>query len=137
MASLDALPVLELPSVLSDDVCVNELSDNMTEEEIAAAISQMWKGRASGLDGIATEMLKLGGVESVHWLKTIADGIWRTEMVPSDWTKHLLIPIHKKGSCTTCENYRSIALLSIPSKTFSTAILNWLKPCADLFLHKN
>ena len=37
-------------------VCVNELSDNLTEEEIAAAISQMQKGRAPGLDGTSTEM---------------------------------------------------------------------------------
>ena len=60
MATLDALPVLELPSALSDDVCVDELSDNLTEEEIAAAISQMKKERAPGLDGISTEMLEVG-----------------------------------------------------------------------------
>ena len=42
-------------------ICVNELCDHLTKEEIAAAISQMWKGRAPGLDEISTEMLKLGG----------------------------------------------------------------------------
>ena len=84
MATLDALPVLWPPSALSDDVCVYELSDNLTEEEIAAAISQMQKGIVPGLDGISTEILKLGGADSVCWLKTIADGIWRTEMLPSD-----------------------------------------------------
>ena len=36
-------------------VCVNELIDNLAEEEIAAAISQMRKGRAPGLDGMSTE----------------------------------------------------------------------------------
>ena len=46
-------------------MCVNELSDNLTEEEITAVISQMWKGRAPDLVGISTEMLKLGGAESV------------------------------------------------------------------------
>ena len=116
---------------------MNDLTDNLIEEEIAAAIYQMQKGRAPGLDGISTEMLKLGGAESVRWLKIIADGIWRTEMVPSDWTKQLPIPIHKKGSHTICDNYRGIALLSIPSKIFSRAILNWLKPHADLFLLEN
>ena len=58
-------------------------------------------------------------------------------MVPSDCMKQLLIPIHKKGSSTTCDNYRGIARLSIPSKIFSRALLNWLKPCADLFLREN
>ena len=36
-------------------VCVNELIDNLAEAEIAAAISQMRKGRAPGLDGMSTE----------------------------------------------------------------------------------
>ena len=61
MATSYAFPILKPPSALSDGVYVNELSDNLTEEEIAAAISQMKKGRAPGLDGIATEMFKLGG----------------------------------------------------------------------------
>ena len=78
------LPALDPPSALSNDVCVNELSDKLTQEVIAAVIFQMWKGRAPGLDGILTEMLKFGGAESVCWMKTIADGIRRSEMVPSD-----------------------------------------------------
>ena len=68
-------------------MCVNELSNNLTEEEIAEVISLMWKVRTPGLDVIMTEMLNLGGVESVRLLKTIADGIWRAKMVPNDWMK--------------------------------------------------
>ena len=69
--TLDALPVLEPPSALSDDVCVcvNVSCNNLTEEEITAVISQMWKGRAPGSDGILSEMFK----QPVHWLKTIID----------------------------------------------------------------
>ena len=51
MATLDALPFLEPPSALSDYVCVNKLSDKLTEEEITAVISQIRKSRAPGLDG--------------------------------------------------------------------------------------
>ena len=118
-------------------VCVNELRDNLTEEEITAVISQMRKGRAPGLDGLSTKMLRLGGAEFVCWLKTTANGIWRTEMVPSDWMKQLLIPIHKKEYCTMCDNYLGIALLTIPSKIFSKAISNRLKPYAEFFFHDN
>ena len=39
-----------------------------------------------------------------------------------------LMPLHKKGSRTTCDNTHGIALLSIPGKVFAKAILNWLKP---------
>ena len=118
-------------------MCVNELSDNLTEEEIAAAISQIRKERASGLDGISTEMLKYGGAESVCWLKTIAHEIRRTEMVPSDSTKELIIPIHKKINHTTCDNCRGIALLSIPSNIFSRAILKSTQALGRFFLCEN
>ena len=52
-------------------VYVNELNDNLTEEEITAAISQMQKGRAPGLNGILTEILRLGGVESICFLRLL------------------------------------------------------------------
>jgi hypothetical protein len=44
--------------------------------------------------------------------------------------------LHKKGSRTTCDNYRGIALLSIPGKVFAKAILNRLKPRAEQLLHE-
>ena len=52
-------------------------------------------------------------------------------MVPSDCTKQLLIPSHKKGVCITRDYYHGTALLSIPSKIFSRASLNRLKPCEN------
>ena len=52
----------------------------------------MQKGRAPSLDGVLTEMLKLGGAEFGCRLKTIVEGIWRREMLPSDWTKHCSYP---------------------------------------------
>ena len=58
VATLDALPVVWPPFARSDDVFVNELTDNLTEEEIGAAISIMQKRRASGLDGISAQMYK-------------------------------------------------------------------------------
>ena len=90
IATLDVLPVLEPPS--AHDECVNELYDIITEREIAAVISQMQKGRAPGMNRILTKMLKLDGVKSICWLKTIVYGVWRTEKVPSDWTSSCSCP---------------------------------------------
>ena len=42
----------------------------------------------------------------------------------------------QEESHTTCDNYHGIALLSIPNKIFSRAILNQLQPYAEL-LHGN
>ena len=80
------------------------------------------------MDGITGEMIKLGGGESVKWLKPLFDAIWLEEEVPEDWRNQILIPLHKKGSRTICDNYRGIALLSTPSKVFTKAILNRVQP---------
>ena len=79
---------------------------------------------APSLDEISPEMLKLGGYESVKWLKILADFMQKKESILDDWRKQLIIPLHKKDSHEVCNNYWGIALLSIPSKVLCKAILN-------------
>ena len=86
------------------------------------------------MDRIHAEMIKLGGAESVRWFKSLFDAIWHEKEVPEDWKSQLLIPLHKKGSRTICDNYRGIALLSTPSKVFTKAILNRVKHRTELLL---
>ena len=54
----------------------------------------MKNGKALGLDGISSEVLKLGGEASVHWLSSIFTTMWMESTVSSDWQKQLLVPIH-------------------------------------------
>ena len=68
-------------------------------------------------------MLKAGGRTVVQWLYKIIDLTWRSGSVPMDWQKALIVPIHKKGSRTKCENYHGISLLSIPGKVYDASIL--------------
>ena len=89
------------------------------------------------MDVITAEMIKLGGPESVMWFKSLFDAIWHKEEVPEDWKSQLLIPPHKKGSRTICDNYRGIALLGTPSKVFTKAILNRVKPRTELLLRES
>ena len=79
-------------------------------------------------------MLSLCGEETVSWLRSIFDTIWATESVPEDWQSQLLVPLHKKGSWTICNNYWGWDILSISGKVFAKAILHWLKPIAELLL---
>ena len=48
-----------------------------------------------------------------------------------DWTRSTFIPIHKKGSTKKCENFRTIALISHPSKVLLHIIKNRLKYYLD------
>ena len=44
-------------------------------------------------------------------------------MVPRDWIRAVIVPIHKKGSKKLCKNYRGSSLLGVPGKVFAS-ILN-------------
>ena len=94
---LEALPSIQPPSQNSP-IDNEELCSPITEEEISTAIFQMNNRKAPGLDGISSEVLKLGGEASVRWLSSIFTTIWMEETVPSDWQRQLLVPIHKKCS---------------------------------------
>ena len=76
-------------------------------------------------------MLSLGEDVTTHWLKSIFDVMWANQLVPANWQSQLLVPLHKKGSRTICDNSSGIALLSILGKMFAKAILNQLKPRAE------
>ncbi|MDA8001968.1 MAG: reverse transcriptase domain-containing protein [Alphaproteobacteria bacterium] len=134
---IDDLPVVSSLSNTSSSLSDTDLSAPLSEEEIITAISELSSGKAPGLDGISLEMLSLGEDATIYWLKSIFDAIWVTESVPMDWQSQLLVPLHKKGSRTICDNYRGIALLSIPGKVFAKAILNRIKPRAEELLRES
>ena len=137
-AVLEELPVInpredgDVPILAGD-----ELGTPLTEEEIKVAVSQLRSGKAPGEDGITAEILRLGGESVVQWLKHLADRVWSEEGIPKDWKKSLVVPLHKKGTRTVCDNYRGISLLSIPSKVICRAILNRIKPRVELQLRES
>ena len=45
------------------------------------------------------------------------------EVIPSEWSKGLIVKIPKKGDGSVCDNYRGITLLSVPSKVFSRVLI--------------
>ena len=47
------------------------------------------------------------------------------------WTQSLVITLPKKGNLQWCQNYRTIGLVSHPSKVMLKVILNRLKPQAE------
>ena len=126
---------LSLRHFFSSDTSISDenMSAPLSKREIEAAISEL-KSRKPIAWMECMEMLSLGGGETIRWLKSIFDTIWETWSVPRDWHCEYLVPLHKKGRQTICDNYCGIALLSIQSKVFAKAILNWHKPRAKQFL---
>ena len=60
--------------------------------------------------------------------------IWWTREWPTPWTQSLVIILPKNGNSQLCQNYRTISLISHPSKVMLKIILNRLKPEAELII---
>ena len=87
------------------------------EVEIAvAALKKLKKGKSAGVDNIPAEIVQSGGEPMIDVLTKICDKIWKTGEWPTPWTQSLIIILPKKGNLQLCQNYRTISLISHPSK---------------------
>ena len=50
--------------------------------------------------------------------------------MPEEWTESIIVPIHKKGDKTYCNNYRGISLLPTTYKILSNILFSRLIPYA-------
>ena len=64
-------------------------------------------------------------------LTKICNKIWRTGEWPTPWTQSLIITLPKKSNIRLRQKYRTISLISHPSKVILRIILNRLKPQAE------
>jgi len=56
--------------------------------------------------------------------------IWEKEKLLEDWKESIIVPIHKKGDKTDCNNYRGISFLPTTYKILSNILLSRLIPYA-------
>ena len=112
----------------------NEESPHVLKEEVEAAIKKLKTGKSPGVDNIPAELIKSGGTETATALTALCQRIWEEKTWPTEWTKSLVIPLPKKGNLRQCQNYRTISLISHPSKVMLRVILNRLTPKAEELL---
>lgn len=84
--------------------------------EVTSAIAALKNRKAPGPDEITAEILKTLGDAGIDMLHNICNGVWTTTEWPRDWTKSVILPLHKKGSTKKCDNYRTLSLISHASK---------------------
>ena len=119
------------PSVL--DCPLRDIEDNhpILRKEVEAAVQSLKKRKSAGVDSIPAELVQAGGEDVITALTTICDRIWLAGEWPTRWTQSLVITLPKKGDLQQCQNYRTISLISHPSKVMLKIILNRLKPQAE------
>ena len=106
--------------------------DQFTEEELDQAISSLKIGKASGLDGITTEMIKHFGTRTKAWLLDLMNNCATTCSIPKAWRKAKVVALLKPGKPPeNRKSYRPISLLSILYKLYERLILARISPTVE------
>ena len=88
---------------------------DILECQVRWALGSITTNKASGGDGISTELFQVLKDNAVKVLHSICQRIWKTG-VATYWKRSVFIPIPKKGNAKEYSNYCTIALISHPRK---------------------
>ena len=80
---------------------------------------------------IPAELIKEGGRTIRYQIHKLIVSVWNKEELPVEWKESIIVPIHKKGDKTDCNNYRGISLLPTTYKILSNILLSRLTPYAE------
>ena len=103
----------------------------MLHREVEAAVQSLKKGKSAGVNNIPAELVQADGEDVITTLTTICNKIWQTGEWKTPWTQSLVITLPKKGNLQQCQNFRTISLISHPSKVMLQIILNRVKLQAE------
>ena len=106
---------------------INNDSCPILWEEAEAAVKSLKKGKSAGVDNISLELVQAGGEAMRDMLIIVCNKIWQTGEWPKPRTQSLIITLPKKGNTQLCQTYRTISLISHPSKVMLRILLNRLK----------
>ena len=100
---------------------------------LAALVARLPSGKATGCDNVFGEVLKIGGDLVIQPLLLLLTKICRSNTLPLDWKRALVVPIFKKkGSDQDAANYRPISLTSIARRLYERWLLRSLEPFLTL-----
>ncbi|KAJ8375265.1 hypothetical protein SKAU_G00058450 [Synaphobranchus kaupii] len=102
---------------------VNQEVQEISKEEVRAAMRRMKSGKAVGPDDIPVETWRCLGEMAVEFLTRLFNNILESETMPEDWRRSVLVPIFKnKGDVQSCSNYRGIKLISHSMKLWERVV---------------
>jgi hypothetical protein len=110
-----------------------ELDGPITRQEVFNAIRRLKAGKAPGVDGVTTTILKMAadavgtsklkeGNSVVEALVLLFNFVYDNEVWPDRWATGIIFPLYKQGSRLDPGNYRPIALLSVIGKLFGSVV---------------
>ena len=109
-------------TVVNDDIRNEQLDNEITAEEVAAAMGKIKRKAAPGKDGLTAEMVDRDILRNL-W-GALFNACWRTGVVPKAWKESVVVPVPKKPRTGPCipDDFRGIALISVVYKAMCTVI---------------
>ena len=80
------------------DGVITHLEPDILEWEVKWILESITMNKASGGDGIPTELFQILKDDAMKVLHSICQQIWKTRQWPQDWKRSVFIPITKKGN---------------------------------------
>ena len=96
--------------------------------EVYLTIEKLKSRKSPGIDKIPAELVKEGGRTIRYQIHKLTVSIWNKEELPGEWKESIIVPIHKKGDKTDCNNYRGMSLLPAMYRILSNILLSRLTP---------
>ena len=80
--------------------------EEITFEEVKAAITKAKSGKAPGPSGVVGEMLKAAGDVGIQWMTDLCNAVVLEGKIPEDWRKSWMVSVYKgKGNALECGSY--------------------------------
>jgi hypothetical protein len=86
--------------------------------EVEIAIAKLKNYKSPGSDQIPAELIQAGGEILLSAIQKLINSVWNKEELPDQGKESIIVPIHKKGDNTDCNNYRGISVLSTSYKMY-------------------
>jgi hypothetical protein len=105
--------------------------------EFEIAVEKLKKYKLPGSDQILAELIQAGGEMLLSVIHKIINSIWNKEELPDHWKECVIVPGHKKGDKTDCNNYCGISLVSTSYTVSLNVLLSRLSPYIDEIIGDN
>ena len=89
----------------------------ITVSEVRKALKELKSKKATGVDGIPARLLKDGADALASPLSVIFNLTIQQNVIPAEWKKAKVTPLHKSGTKEDPRNYRPISVLPVVSKS--------------------
>lgn len=128
------LASLDLPSVTEEQN--DQLTAEITKEELDHAISKLKVNKSPGTDGFNSEWYKVLRKQLAPTLLRACNWVLQKQEIPPSWREAIISVIPKDGKDKTeCKNYRPISVLNVDYKLFTSIIARRIEKILPQLIH--